>query len=55
MFLEHLFITKEDLRLIIYDATLSNTNVYTCRAFNEAGMTEKHYHIIVQSKITFYK
>ncbi|XP_025417794.1 hemicentin-1-like isoform X3 [Sipha flava] len=47
---EHILIINDALRLIIYDATLKDSNVYTCTATNEAGLTEKHYNVIVKAK-----
>lgn len=42
------------LRLIIYDATLSDSNVYTCRASNEAGEVKKHYNVTVKGKVAIF-
>lgn len=49
--LDHILIMNDVLRLIIYDATLSDSNVYTCRASNEIGVAEKHYTVIVKGDI----
>lgn len=48
---EHILIINDALRLIIYDATLKDSNVYTCRATNEAGITEKHYNVVVKGEV----
>lgn len=50
-FLEHVLIINDVPRLIIYDATTSDSNVYICRAFNEAGVTERHYNVTVKGEI----
>lgn len=45
---DHILVINDILRLIIYDASLSDSNVYTCRASNEAGEIEKNYNIVVK-------
>lgn len=49
--LDHILVINDVLRLIIYDASLSDSNVYTCRASNEAGAVEKSYNIVVKGDI----
>jgi len=53
--LDHILVINDILRLIIYDASLSDSNVYTCRASNEAGAIEKSYNIVVKGDIIFTK
>lgn len=41
------------MRLIIYDAVLRDSKVYTCKASNDAGTAMKHYNVIVKSNDIF--
>ncbi|XP_050438116.1 hemicentin-1-like isoform X2 [Adelges cooleyi] len=47
---DHVFIVSGTTRLVIYDATFDESNVYICRASNDFGVSEKHYQIIVRTK-----
>jgi len=47
IFVEHVIINDVS-RLIIYDATKSDANVYICRALNEAGVTEKYFNVSIK-------
>lgn len=53
--LDHILVINNILRLIIYDASLSDSNVYTCRASNEGGAIEKNYNIVVKGDIIYTK
>ncbi|VVC26961.1 Immunoglobulin subtype,Immunoglobulin-like domain,Immunoglobulin-like fold,von Willebrand factor [Cinara cedri] len=48
---DHIFVYKGS-RLIIFDATPSDSNLYTCRATNINGVAEKKYNIIVKVNTT---
>lgn len=42
------------MRLVINDAILRDSKVYTCKASNDAGTAIKHYNIIVKGNDIFY-
>lgn len=47
LFLEHVLPINAYKR-VIYDATLNDSNVYTCRASNEDGVTEYNFNVTVK-------
>lgn len=53
LFLEHV-LSINAYKKVIYDATLNNSNVYTCRTSNEDGVTENHFNVTVKGVIIFF-
>lgn len=53
LFLEHVLSINANKR-VIYDATLNDSNAYTCRASNEDGVTENHFNVTVKGVIVFF-
>lgn len=53
LFLEHV-LSINAYKRVIYDATLNDSNVYTCRASNEDGVTENHFNVTVKGVIFFF-
>ncbi|XP_060859495.1 hemicentin-1-like isoform X1 [Metopolophium dirhodum] len=50
---DHILVINDFRRLIIYDTPLGDSNVFTCRASNEAGAIEKNYKIVVKGETPF--
>ena len=44
---EHLYVRSDGQQLVIQEAVVSDTAVYTCIAVNEAGQAEQNYDLEV--------